>query len=265
MAIMASKTSVMSLIMSMERAFLQEKANPMSRVKFHFNPTTISFSKSAKYDRTSNQDGSADPNAQYLGPDSTELKLQILLDAVEELPGSRTVLPEVEKLLGWLGPNGSGAGAAGLAGMAAAALGGGSGGGGSSGGNAASPPELKFVWGKLKINGQQAFVGHLDHVDVKYELFHRDGTPLRAMVDLTLKSTSERPKGTNPTSGVERSSRRHVLRRGESIQSVAYAVYGDAAAWRSIAAANDIDDPLRVQPGRELLLPDGAERAGAAP
>jgi nucleoid-associated protein YgaU len=219
------------------KAFLAEKDNPFARVDFHFNPTTISFSKSARYGRNPNQSGQPDPPVQYQGTEATSLKLQILLDAVEDQPAG-SVQSEVEKLLSWTSLSD------GLTGQGA------------------SPPELQFTWGALKINKAHTFVGHLEQVDVTYEMFSRDGRPLRAQVNLTLKSTSREPGAQNPTSGAERSRRSHVLRRGETLQSLAYAVYGNAGAWRSIAATNEIDDPFRIRPGRELLLPDAAELAG---
>lgn len=218
------------------RAFLAETANPLARVDFHFNPSTINFTKSARYGREPNQSGQADPPVTYLGTNATSLKLQILLDAVEKQPAG-SVQSEVEKLLAWTSlPKRNITGAT-------------------------SPPELRFSWGALQINEASTFVGHLEQVEVTYELFSRDGRPLRAQVNLTLKSLSEEPGRTNPTSGADRSRRSRVLRRGESLQSIAYAVYGDAGVWRSIATMNDIDDPFRVPPGRELLLPDTAELA----
>ncbi|NEE52104.1 LysM peptidoglycan-binding domain-containing protein, partial [Streptomyces sp. SID8455] len=35
----------------------------------------------------------------------------------------------------------------------------------------------------------------------------------------------------------------------------AWREYGDATAWRTIADANNIDDPMRLIPGSELLVP----------
>jgi hypothetical protein len=219
-----------------QRAFLAERDNPSSRLDFHFNPTTISFGKSAKYERTPNQSGGAPP--QYKGTESTGLSMKILLDAMEKQPDG-SVLKEVEKLLSWTSlPKGPAA-------------------------KNASPPELRFTWGSLTIDTAATFVGHLEKVDVVYQLFARDGRPLRAEVTLSLKATEQQPARQNPTSGSERSRRSRVLRLGETLQSLAYAVYGDAAAWRDIATVNDIDDPMRLRPGRELLLPDPAELTGS--
>jgi nucleoid-associated protein YgaU len=46
---------------------------------------------------------------------------------------------------------------------------------------------------------------------------------------------------------------------GDSLASVAFKEYGDAAAWRALAAYNRIDDPLRCAPGTRLLLPSPEE------
>jgi nucleoid-associated protein YgaU len=216
------------------KAFLQEVRNPLSRVDFHFNPTTISFSRQAEFRREPTQGGGGDPPAQFRGTQATQLRLQILLDAVEKQPAG-SVLSEVERLLRWTGPDDD------------------------PGEHAPSPPELQFTWGQLTINGAHTFRGHLKQVDVTYELFARDGRPIRASVSLTLESTATPPGRTNPTSGSDRSRRSHLLRSGEGLQSVAFAVYGDAARWRDIARANGIDNPLRVPAGRELLLPDPTE------
>jgi nucleoid-associated protein YgaU len=220
------------------KAFLQEAKNPLSRVNFHFNPSSISFSKSAEFKREPSQGAPGEPSVQFLGTGSTQLRMQILLDAVEKQPAG-SVLPEVEKLLKWTSAEGP------------------------LKTPAPSPPELRFTWGALTINGAHTFVGHLEQVEVTYEMFTRDGRPIRAQVNLTLESTPQPVPPTNPSSGGERSRHSHVLRRGEALHSVAYAMYGDAARWRDIARANDIDNPFRIPPGRELLLPDPTELNGA--
>uniref|UniRef100_UPI00114CD597 LysM peptidoglycan-binding domain-containing protein n=1 Tax=Streptomyces lushanensis TaxID=1434255 RepID=UPI00114CD597 len=65
--------------------------------------------------------------------------------------------------------------------------------------------------------------------------------------------------GQNPTSGALAARRVHRLRSGDTLQALAWAEYGDAAAWRVIADINGIDDPLRLAEGRELLLPSADE------
>ena len=41
----------------------------------------------------------------------------------------------------------------------------------------------------------------------------------------------------------------------DTLQSVAFSEYGDAALWRGLADLNDIDDPFRLRPGTTLMIP----------
>jgi nucleoid-associated protein YgaU len=220
--------------MELAKAYLCEVDNPGSRVTFHFNPTTIKFSKSANFRREPAQAAADAPPVQFQGTAPTELNLDLLLDAVGKPGGS--VTPEVDQLLRWTGPTAE-----------------------SAGTPSPSPPKLQFNWGRLKLGTSDKFEGHLERVNVTYVLFNRDGTPIRAEVGLSLKAAPTEQPGTNPTSGGRRAHRAHQLTRGETLQSLAHQVYGNAAYWRGIAAANGIDDPMRVAPGRRLLIPDLAD------
>ena len=113
-----------------------------------------------------------------------------------------------------------------------------------------APPIVAFVW------DQQVFKGVIESMDVAYTLFTPEGLPLRAQVSASLKEyrpvdvqVRETPK-TSPD--VEKS---YVVRLGETLASIAAAVYRDPARWRDIAAANDIRDPRRLEPGTLLSLP----------
>jgi nucleoid-associated protein YgaU len=46
-----------------------------------------------------------------------------------------------------------------------------------------------------------------------------------------------------------------VVRRGDSLASIAAQVYDDPSAWRAIARANRIENPLAIAPGTKLTLP----------
>lgn len=221
----------------MTRASLREELDQSVQLSFHFNPTTLAFQRTVKFQRDPNQGSKAEPPTQFQGVDPTSLTLQLLFDA---MGSDRTtgVQPEIDQLVAWTTvPEGADS-------------------------QAASPPRLVFTWGKLSLNGTASFLCHLEQLRVTCELFDREGVPLRAAVTLTLKSTGSPPAGTNPTSGTERSRRRRVLVPGQSLQAVAYAEYGDAGAWRAIAELNRIDNPMRLRPGTELLLPDRVELAG---
>lgn len=220
--------------MELSKAYLCEADNPAKRVTFHFNPTTIKFSKSANFRREPTQAAADAPPVQFQGTAPTELNLDLLLDAVGTPGGS--VTPEVDQFLKWTLPTPE-----------------------SANTTSPSPPKLQFNWGSLKLGTSDKYEGHLERVNVTYVLFSRDGNPIRAEIGLSLKSTPNPQPGSNPTSGGNRAHRTHQLTRGETLQSVAQAVYGNAAYWRGIAAANGINDPMRVPPGRHLLVPDLAD------
>ncbi|WP_028048508.1 LysM peptidoglycan-binding domain-containing protein [Cellulomonas sp. URHD0024] len=214
-------------------AVLAEQDNPGKRLEFHFNPTTISFSRAVTWNRSPKK--TTDPPVQFTGAGPTSITVQIFLDAVgKDRP--KGVQPEIDQLLGWTTvPDVTKP---------------------SSG-----PPPLVFAWGVLSVSTEKSFVGYLESLKVTVEMFDRNGCPLRATADVALKSAAQEPKGTNPTSGAERSRRRHTLRSGQTLHSVAYDHYGDPGAWRAIAELNGIDNPMRLGPGRELLLPDVSELA----
>jgi len=95
---------------------------------------------------------------------------------------------------------------------------------------------------------------------VRYTLFDVDGTPLRAVADVVLTQV-EKVVGSNggarqnPTTSGIAGLRMHTVRDGDSLQSIAYAMYGDPTRWRAIAEANGIDDPLALPRGRALAVP----------
>jgi nucleoid-associated protein YgaU len=43
---------------------------------------------------------------------------------------------------------------------------------------------------------------------------------------------------------------------GETLDRISARYYGDSNEWRSIAAANGIEDPLAVRPGSLLMIPE---------
>ena len=108
-----------------------------------------------------------------------------------------------------------------------------------------APPICLFSWGNLN------FVGVLERADQRFTLFLSDGTPVRATIDVTLKEYFEGPSDRQSADFAKR----YVVRRGDRLSGIAGQEYGDPALWRPIAEANDIDDPLAIQPGDHLVIP----------
>jgi Contractile injection system tube protein/LysM domain len=120
--------------------------------------------------------------------------------------------------------------------------------GGAGSGDA--PPKVQFLWGSFSL--PEAVPVSLT---VQYVLFHPNGEPIRAMVDLELAQSKKAEKGQNPTTRAITGMRVHRVRDGDSLHSIAYASYGDPTRWRAIAEANGVDNPLRLRRGSELTIP----------
>ena len=120
-------------------------------------------------------------------------------------------------------------------------------------------PWVRFEWGKAK---SVSFDGVLSSLSVDYSLFDVDGKPLRATCALSIEEASVGLPGQNPTSGAREARRTHRVVAGDSLPQLAFHEYGDATAWRVIAEANDIDDPMVLVPGTDLLVPAEREVAG---
>jgi nucleoid-associated protein YgaU len=95
-------------------------------------------------------------------------------------------------------------------------------------------------------------------LSIQYAMFHPNGEPMRAFVDLELaqaEPTSPVGQAQNPTTRGTAGLKQHIVQGEDTLQSIAYEAYSDATNWRPIAEANHIDDPLRVKRGSSLTIP----------
>jgi nucleoid-associated protein YgaU len=83
--------------------------------------------------------------------------------------------------------------------------------------------------------------------------------PIRGTAAVSLEEIAAEPAGQNPTSGALAAHRVHTVVAGDSLPSIAWQEYGDPTIWRVVAAANDVDDPLRLRAGTALVLPAAEE------
>jgi len=198
---------------------------------FMFNPTEYRISQSVSITR---QDSLSQPGGtvEYMGTSAMTVSMQLFFDDFASAKGD--VTPKISKLLKWQMPQDT---------------------------EGTPPPLVKFQWGNKQLDG---FQGVITQLNINYTVFAKDGTPLQAKVDLTIEGAAELKKGKNPTSHALDMRRVHTVVEGETIQSVAYSELGEPGYWRAIADANGIDDPLRVRPGRALLIPSAADAAREA-
>lgn len=195
---------------------------------FDFNPSQLQITRRASWKATptaGNRDGAV---PEYMGPEPRELSVEIFLDR-SDTPDSNDVRKNVETLFSCCETTAS-----------------------SIAANQPSTPWVIFQWGAFSTTRFNAYV---TSVDASYTLFGTTGVPIRATCRVQLREIPGQTKGQNPTSGALTARRVHRVVAGDSLQFLAWREYGDATAWRAIAEVNGIDDPGRLAPGTELMLP----------
>ncbi len=110
-------------------------------------------------------------------------------------------------------------------------------------------PPVRFLWGSFKFDGM------VDSLEESLEFFSPDGKPLRASVSLALSQqkileTSFEGDGRVPSSPGQKPFT--PVKRGDSVQNLASR--SGNRNWQLVAAANAIEDPLRLPPGQLLDL-----------
>ena len=116
------------------------------------------------------------------------------------------------------------------------------------------PPRCKLVWGT--IGGKDSVLlpdGFLEKVNKTLTQFLEDGTPVRATLDCTFKEWAEPDKRKKEENLIDDPVR--IVRRGETLSSIAYEEYGDPALWRVIADENRLQNPRHLAPGLVLTVP----------
>lgn len=114
------------------------------------------------------------------------------------------------------------------------------------------PPICRLKWGNLGM----FFQGVLQQLETTFTMFTSLGTPVRATSKCTFKQwvTNNRDFCNQDLMSSD-VTKVWVVKRGQTLATIAAMEYGDPRAWRVIADANGIDDPLGLIPGTRLLLP----------
>ena len=210
-----------------------EIGSAANTVECAFNPTSYTVSKTNIWNFKPTT-GTDLPDGEFGGGNPRMIKLQLLLDV--SLLGPNESIREVTDRLFKMMETG----------------GGGGGGGGSV------PPFVTFTWGSVNT-----FKAVATSLSVQFKLFHPNGEPIRADVGLELAqaekastaSSSSAAAPQNPTTQALRGMKVHTVADGDSLASIAYDAYGDPNYWRTIAEANDIDNPLHLRRGTPLTIP----------
>jgi nucleoid-associated protein YgaU len=205
------------------KAFIALK-DGSQQLKCMFNPREYTITKSGKWHKTPAKGAKSAPKPEFVGAEPRSMNMELFFDAWES---SGDISKDIDLLLEWTSPTKK-----------------------SISDNKPNPPIVVFHWGSKSY-----FDAYVKQVTAKYTMFKPDGTPVRATVTVGFEEVPAEPPGTNPTSGGVAGKRTHLVGEADTLHSVAYTEYGEAALWRGLADLNGIDDPLRLTPGTTLLIP----------
>ena len=111
-----------------------------------------------------------------------------------------------------------------------------------------APPILLFNWGGFSLQCV------LESASQRFTMFVEDGTPVRATLNVSFKEYEA--GGGHVQSGLFIGPPTiYNVAAGETISKVAELVMGDPTAWRTIADANNIDNPRKLAARTLLVVP----------
>lgn len=189
--------------------------DPSKTVDVQFNPQTLKVSFSNKNAGGDQPGGSS---KQFVGSGTTKLSVELLFDTTAD---GTDVRVNTEKVAFYIKADA---------------------GSGSGSGSNRVPPGVQFEWGSF------IFRGTVDSMDETLEYFSEEGVPLRANISLSISRQEieflpgEQGEGGGGGVPLETAQFR------DSIQGLA-GRNGKSGDWKGIAAANNIDDPLRLSAG----------------
>jgi len=215
------------------------KKTGQEEIVVSYNPNSLSFDKKPKI-AAINIPGLDSPLQQFIRGETETLKVELFFDSTEKGIGQNadSVTVETDKFYGLvkIDPQTHAA------------------------------PICSFIWGSKfpgdslpTMYGNQRrteFKGVVTDVKQDFKLFSPEGTPLRAVLTVSIneyKPLHEQLQQLNLQSPDH--TQAYVLQRGDTLASVSHEFYLNPAKWRSIAEANAIDDPRRLEPGTTLSIP----------
>lgn len=208
-------------------AAFEKEINPEHTAVVQFNPETLKVSFA---NQLQTPDGAGDqkgtPARQFVGAGTTKLTLQLWFDVTAPMPEGQKQEDDVRRLTAkiayFITP--------------------------TKDGKKFVPPGVRFIWGSFQFDGL------MESMDESLEFFSSEGRPLRASVaiNLTQQKITEftirdvKSAGTPETPGTRPLT---PASAGSSVQSLASS-QGKGDDWQAIAAANNIENPRLLEPGR---------------
>ena len=212
-----------------------EPESNLDPIKVLFNPNTYSITKSVSWTGAGNSQAAVQterrknaPGLQFGGGQSRSLSLDLFFDTTEETDDARkdvrnltNQIVKLTRMVRDLEPQ--------------------------------RPPICVVSWGKEPPPGSDfPFTGVVTQLTQRFNLFLADGRPVRANLTVAFTEYLD-PMKDELENDPEFTTR--LVKRGDTLSSIAGEVYGDPTMWRLIAEANDLDDPRQVPVGLRLSVP----------
>lgn len=217
------------MIKNLSKAVIYPLGNKAKGVECMFNPSEYTISKSNSYTPQKNTKGK-NPVGDFLSVGSMELRLSLIFDTYKT---GKDVTTTTNRLWEFMDPQEETR---------------------NKKSAKSEPIKVVFEWGGFK------FVAVIKSITQQFTLFSREGTPVRAKVDVNFTQyedpNDKRTKMTNPTSGGGPTDRIWKFVAGDRLDTIAEKVYSDTSKWRIIAEHNQLTNPLAVQPGTLLRIPE---------
>ena len=115
------------------------------------------------------------------------------------------------------------------------------------------PNYLTVTWGS---DTNLDFECRLSSVNITYSSFNRDGTPLRAELDVKfLADTAAAKRLALENKQSPDLAHTRIVKSGDTLPLLTYAVYGSSSHYVRVAQVNELDDFRNLTPGQELFFP----------
>lgn len=206
-------------------------------IPVQFNPTEYSISRQVKYKSGKGVGEDATPDKmQSTGSNLAQLSVKFTLDTSTELPGY-AVKAELKK---YIDTDNELADICQDLSMLAKIY-----------PDTHVQSEIAFSWGSME------FVGYITSMTINYQMFNRNGKPVRAEVNLSIEGEEQDILtiiGSKPKQSPDRTKYRSLNQKDE-LWMLADEEYQDVSCWKEIARANGILNPRKVDYTKRLKVP----------
>jgi hypothetical protein len=244
--------------MTFQHAYF-ENLDTKVRMQVQFNPTELSFSKSAQFAEIAIP-GLDAPVQQFIRGGTETLTVELFFDSTDNGMGenARSVTEDNNALM----PIDQFCGTDKFYQLV------------KQNPNTHAPPRCRFSWGESNSlakplaetalgapNQTQMvskapfwFICIVENIDRKFLLFSPEGVPLRARLTVKLREYQTIEQMVAKLNSADHTKAR-VFKQRDRLDRISAREYNTPTQWRRIAEENDIDDPRRIPPGTNLVIP----------